>query len=84
MINMTELGKAMESMRKTRGLTRDVLAKTAGVHFNTISNLEKGRSTNVRLSTLSGIATALDVDVYQLIRATRGEPCDGSEKPDQD
>lgn len=53
-------------IRQQRGLSRRVVADLAGIHENTLKNIEGGRS-NPTLAVLFGIADALGVKIHDLI-----------------
>jgi len=45
------------------------LAELAGLHLNSLHKLETGAASNPTLGTLIALATALDVDVRELLPA---------------
>ncbi len=63
-----EVAKALRYWRERRGLSLRVLASLAGVTHVHIVNMEAGRG-DPRLSTLEGLAKALDVRVEDLLHA---------------
>ena len=57
-MNKTEIGKTIESRRKTLDITQARLAKLSGVSVHTVSNIETGGG-NVTLDTLLKVAGVL-------------------------
>jgi tetratricopeptide (TPR) repeat protein/DNA-binding XRE family transcriptional regulator len=57
----------MASARATRGWSQERLSEAAGVHVNTIKDLERSESPNPRLATLNRIAQTLGVPICDLI-----------------
>lgn len=53
-------------LRKKRGLTQDELCERAGLSRQTLYELEKGIKTDVKMSTLTALASALDCSVSDL------------------
>lgn len=53
-------------IRKKRGLTQDELCERAGLSRQTLYELEKGIKTDVKMSTLTALASALDCSVSDL------------------
>src|SRR5438105_3891593 len=64
------LARNLVSLRHTRGLTQDMLAKHAGVPRSTIANLESGEG-NPSLSVLVKVAGALGVPIDELLASPR-------------
>ncbi len=62
------LGERVRTVRKTRDLSQEALAREAGVSLNLVNKLERGVVTDPHYSTLSGIARALGVSVQALVR----------------
>lgn len=63
------LGKQVRALREERGLSQMGLAELAGLHLNSLHKLETGAASNPTLGTLIALATALDVDVRELLPA---------------
>jgi len=61
------LAKRLDSFRSKRYLSRDHVAKQAGISPHLLQSLEQGRTANPRLSTLLGLAKVYDVTVDNLI-----------------
>ena len=59
------LGQKIQSLRKERKLTQEALAEIVGIDPKNISKIENGNN-YPSPETLSGIASALRVDVYEL------------------
>ena len=57
--------KGLEN-RKQRGLTQDELCERAGLSRQTLYELEKGIKTDVKMSTLTALASALECSVSDL------------------
>ena len=60
----------MRAARARAGWSREALAYHSGVSWSAIAQIESGRRTDVRLSTLSALADALGVGVDYLIGTT--------------
>jgi len=56
-------GQRVARLREAAGLTQASLADKAGLPLGTLRNLEQGRRTDPRLSTLNAIANALKVSL---------------------
>jgi XRE family transcriptional regulator, regulator of sulfur utilization len=61
------LGKAIRELREKRGATLKDLAPSAGITFNTLSLIERGKA-NPTWGTVRGIAKALKVEVSELAK----------------
>ena len=57
-----EIGSRVKAARKMRGMTQAALAEAIDMSFETVSNLERGK-TAPNFNTLSDIANALDVEL---------------------
>jgi len=66
------LARNLASLRHSRSLTQDALAKTAGVPRSTIANLESGVG-NPSLTVLVKVANALAVPLDELTAAPRAK-----------
>jgi quercetin dioxygenase-like cupin family protein/DNA-binding XRE family transcriptional regulator len=66
----THLARNLVSLRHTRSLTQDGLAKTAAVPRSTIANLESGEG-NPSLAVLVKVAGALGVPIDELLASPR-------------
>jgi transcriptional regulator with XRE-family HTH domain len=64
------LARNLVNLRRTRGLTQDMLAKDAGVPRSTIANLESGEG-NPSLAVLVKVAQALAVPIDELLASPR-------------
>lgn len=60
------IGRAMKRIRIEKGLTQEKLARRAGITLRPLSDIERGVS-DPRLSTVLGIARALNVPVEELL-----------------
>jgi transcriptional regulator with XRE-family HTH domain len=66
----THLARNLVNLRRTRGLTQDMLARDAGVPRSTIANLESGEG-NPSLAVLVKVAQALAVPIDELLASPR-------------
>jgi transcriptional regulator with XRE-family HTH domain len=64
------LARNLVNLRRTRGLTQDMLARDAGVPRSTIANLESGEG-NPSLAVLVKVAQALAVPIDELLASPR-------------
>jgi transcriptional regulator with XRE-family HTH domain len=64
------IGTSLRAARERRGWTREALAYHAGVSWAAIAQIESGRRSDARLSTLSALARALEVSLDHLAGAT--------------
>lgn len=64
----SRLAAAVRAARQRRQWTREGLANESGLSFAAITQIETGRRTEIRVSTLVALAEALDVSVDYLIR----------------
>jgi len=62
------LAAAVRSARQRRGWSRETLAHRSGLSFAAIMQIETGRRTEVRVSSLVALADALGVSVDYLVR----------------
>jgi transcriptional regulator with XRE-family HTH domain len=72
-MNQLTTGEAISLMRKRHKLSQSELAKRAGVHRNTISQLERG-NLNVTLDTIGKIAEALGYQVEYVLKEKHDRP----------
>ena len=56
----------VKEYRAIRGLTQEALADLSGLHRTYISAIERERR-NISIENIENIASALDVDAYQLL-----------------
>jgi transcriptional regulator with XRE-family HTH domain len=69
------IGTSLKATRERLGWSRESLAHRSGVSWAAISQIESGRRTDVRLSTLSALASALGVSIdYLSGNATAAPP----------
>ena len=59
MIDYEALGERLKTARLEAGVEQTALAEAAGVHVQTVFNLERGLLINVRLEVLARLAAAL-------------------------
>jgi transcriptional regulator with XRE-family HTH domain len=60
------IGGSLRAVRERRGWGREELAYRSGVSFSAIAQIEAGRRTDIRLSSLSALATALGTSLNKL------------------
>lgn len=65
-------GTKLQNLRKQQGISQERLAELSGLHRTYISSLERGKR-NPTLTTLSAIATALNVDMSYLVTGISDE-----------
>lgn len=72
----SRIGTALRSARERAGWSREALAYHSGVSWSAIAQIESGRRKDVRLSSLSALADALNVSVDYLVggKATASPP----------
>jgi transcriptional regulator with XRE-family HTH domain len=65
--NVNKLSTNIKSRRKALKLSREEMAKKAGVNYNTIIKLESGANKNPTIKTLLGIAKIFSVSIEELL-----------------
>jgi len=73
---LAQLGTAIRSLRKKRELTHEDLAHESGFHRVSISRIERGKQ-DPSWTGISRIATALDVELVDLVRLAGKQPAAG-------
>lgn len=68
------LASAVRAARRRRGWTRETLAHNSGLSFAAVTQIETGRRSEVRVSSLVALADALGVSVDYLVRAEVAAP----------
>jgi transcriptional regulator with XRE-family HTH domain len=63
----SRIATSLRAARERRGWSREALAYHAGVSWSAVVQIESGRRQDIRLSSLSALATALGVSVDHLI-----------------
>lgn len=61
-----DLGKTLQTLRKSKGLTLDKLASMSGVSKSMLSQIERGQ-TNPTFATLWGLTQALGVEISKIL-----------------
>ena len=61
------IGEIIKERRKAKGLNQTELAEKSGITQKTVSFLESGKSDNITIDSLRGIAKALDCLVVDLL-----------------
>lgn len=56
----------LSEVRKDKGLTQEELAEKSGISRVTIANIERGAVTNLKISTMLSLASALDSTVEEI------------------
>jgi transcriptional regulator with XRE-family HTH domain len=64
---MQAIGTNVRRLREAAGLSQESLGAQAGVHPNTVKNLERFKLETTQLSTIEGIARVLGVEVEVLM-----------------
>ena len=68
-VDPSRIGTTLKAARGRLGWSRETLAHHSGVSWSAIAQIESGRRSDVRLSSLSALAKALGVSVDYLIGA---------------
>ena len=66
----SRIGESLRAARTRAGWSREALAYHSGVSWSAIAQIESGRRQDVRLSSLTALAEALDVSVDYLVGST--------------
>jgi transcriptional regulator with XRE-family HTH domain len=64
------IGERVRTRRKALHLSQEAVARRAGVSLNQVNRLERGEIVDPHFSTLAGLATALNMQISELV----GEP----------
>lgn len=64
-----KIGQSVRYLRQKKGISQEELAFRANLNMNSISMLERGLN-NVKIKTLYSIATALDMDVEDILHCS--------------
>ena len=78
---MNEQGKRFASLRKSKGMLQEELARKAGLSRSLITKLEGGNFKDAKQDTFDRLAKALDLTTNDFLTAIRGEQI--KESPDQ-
>jgi transcriptional regulator with XRE-family HTH domain len=70
----SRIGESLKAARTRLGWSRETLAHHSGVSWSAIAQIESGRRKDVRLHSLTALATALGVSVDYLVGATAAPP----------
>lgn len=62
-----QLGAAIRSLRKSRKLSIEALAAQAGIHWTSLSRIERGEQ-NPSWDAVAELATVLEIDTAELAR----------------
>ena len=74
------IGERVRTGRKALHLSQEEVARRAGVSLNQVNRLERGEIVDPHFSTLAGLATALDMQISELV----GEPAPLGEAPTEE
>jgi transcriptional regulator with XRE-family HTH domain len=66
-LEVSTLGRHLKRLRREQGHTQESLAERADVSVDLIAKLEQGRRHSARVMSLMRLATALDVDLSDLV-----------------
>lgn len=66
--NKSSIGENIRKYRLQKEISQDRLSKLADVAFHTIVKIESGATPNPTIKTLKKIASALEVNIEQLIK----------------
>jgi transcriptional regulator with XRE-family HTH domain len=75
------IGDRLKELRKAAGLSQMELARASGLSLSIITQLEQGRATDPKLSTLKALAKALGCTLDELGQNGADEPPKGDRKP---
>lgn len=64
---LSGIARRLREMRDRVGLSQSQLAERAGLNVSQVTNIEQGRTSDPRLSTLRALAGALGCSVDELI-----------------
>jgi transcriptional regulator with XRE-family HTH domain len=64
--SIESLGQRLKRLREAAGLSQQDLAVRAGLSVSVVSQIEQGRKTDPRMTTVLFLAEALGVDVQEL------------------
>jgi transcriptional regulator with XRE-family HTH domain len=70
---LSQLGAAIRSLREGRELSIEALAAEADLHTVSVSRIEGGKQ-NLTWIALANLATALDVELVDLVRLAAEQP----------
>ena len=70
---LAQLGAAIRSLREDRDLSIEALAGEADLHTVSVSRIEGGKQ-NLTWIALANLATALDVEMVDLVRLAAKQP----------
>jgi len=63
---MTNIGKKIAEIRKTKGFTQEEVAELAKINLRTLQRIEKGE-TEPRGNSLKGICSALEINIEEIL-----------------
>jgi transcriptional regulator with XRE-family HTH domain len=66
------IGKKLKELREAAGLTQQELAVKAGLSVSNVASIEQRQEGNPRINTVMALASALGVDVAELLGSEAG------------
>ena len=70
---LAQLGAAIRNLREARSLSIEALAAEVDMHYVSVSRIEAGKQ-NPTWMALSNLATALDVEMIDLVQLAAEQP----------
>lgn len=67
-IDFKRSGAILQMIRKAKNIRINVLAEASGVHQRSICQVERGRHSGVRLSTINALCDTLGVPISHVLR----------------
>jgi transcriptional regulator with XRE-family HTH domain len=74
MSDSSRIGSRVRAARERRGWSREALAFHSGISWSAIAQVESGRRTNVRPSTLAALSRTLGVSIDYLVDGSQAPP----------
>jgi transcriptional regulator with XRE-family HTH domain len=66
-MNIKDIGKRIQKVRKELGMTQQELADKSGVLLTTVTKIENGIIKNPTIEKLAKLAEALDISIDKLV-----------------
>ena len=64
---LASLLRRLRELRKAHGLTQEAFAELAGMNYKYYQEVEGGRKTELRFSTLEKLASAYGIELWELL-----------------